>query len=333
MAGRTSDVASRVWKSHDGTPRWSFGIFTAASTAVQPCFPPRALFSPAGRAFDRACDSPRQVQGGTVRPPGHGRQRRPAAGDGRADEGRPGEEPRIVDELRRSVPLLCPAMLGCCAAVPRLPHCIVFTGSPRSLFRPSPALRSQLQDIRFVFAFSDELSHFLYGAADMILVPSIFEPCGLTQMIGQRYGAVPIVRKTGGLADTVDPSPDSGTGFVFEGQAQPDVIRAVEDALTTYGDEGRWSALVKRCMGKDNRRAALTREEGRVGAVSGASLRPCGGWFAAVATLTPCVLRCQLLSSRCVALNKSLNTFPPLPLHSWDTSFATYANIYNTMAK
>ncbi|RVW82115.1 Starch synthase 3, chloroplastic/amyloplastic [Vitis vinifera] len=49
----------------------------------------------------------------------------------------------------------------------------------------------------------EELSHMLYAAADMVLVPSIYEPCGLAQMIGMRYGAIPIVRKTGGLADTV----------------------------------------------------------------------------------------------------------------------------------
>jgi starch synthase len=51
--------------------------------------------------------------------------------------------------------------------------------------------------------YSEALAHQIYGAADIILVPSMFEPCGLTQMIGMRYGAVPVVRRTGGLADTV----------------------------------------------------------------------------------------------------------------------------------
>lgn len=51
--------------------------------------------------------------------------------------------------------------------------------------------------------YSERLSHLMYAAADFVLVPSLFEPCGLTQMIAMRYGALPIVRKTGGLADTV----------------------------------------------------------------------------------------------------------------------------------
>lgn len=122
---------------------------------------------------------------------------------------------------------------------------------------PLRAMALQMKDdpdVRFVFAFSDELSHHLYGAADMILVPSMFEPCGLTQMLGQRYGAVPIVRRTGGLADTVDPSPESGTGFSFDGQGQADVAKAVDDALAAFQEAPRWDALVKRCMTKDNRR-------------------------------------------------------------------------------
>lgn len=64
-------------------------------------------------------------------------------------------------------------------------------------------LHNKDSNIRILLMYSEELSHMLYAAADMVLVPSIYEPCGLAQMIGMRYGAVPIVRKTGGLADTV----------------------------------------------------------------------------------------------------------------------------------
>ncbi|KAL6980341.1 starch synthase [Sarracenia purpurea var. burkii] len=64
-------------------------------------------------------------------------------------------------------------------------------------------VHNQGSSIRILLIYSEELSHMLYAAADMVLVPSIYEPCGLAQMIGMRYGAVPIVRKTGGLADTV----------------------------------------------------------------------------------------------------------------------------------
>lgn len=66
------------------------------------------------------------------------------------------------------------------------------------------ALARQYGDrARLCFAFDEPLSHLIYAGCDMILVPSMFEPCGLTQMIGMRYGTVPIVRKTGGLNDTV----------------------------------------------------------------------------------------------------------------------------------
>ena len=51
--------------------------------------------------------------------------------------------------------------------------------------------------------YSEQLAHLMYAAADMVLVPSLFEPCGLTQLVAMRYGAIPIVRSTGGLADTV----------------------------------------------------------------------------------------------------------------------------------
>lgn len=188
---------------------------------------------------------------------------------------------------------------------------------------PLRAMAGQLKDdpdLRFVFAFSDELSHYLFGAADMILVPSIFEPCGLTQMLGQRYGAVPIVRRTGGLADTVDSDPENGTGFAFDGQGQPDVTRAVDEALAVYGDAARWDALVKRCMSKDNRRARA-----RLGTAWISQRRAPAVWCcpAAVRVLpVPDTASCPFCDRR---LSRSFR--------SWDTSFAAYSNIYNQVAR
>uniref|UniRef100_A0A2P2LH48 starch synthase n=1 Tax=Rhizophora mucronata TaxID=61149 RepID=A0A2P2LH48_RHIMU len=70
-------------------------------------------------------------------------------------------------------------------------------------FKQLADLHNQGPGVRILLLYSEELSHMLYAAADMVLVPSMYEPCGLSQMIGMRYGAIPIVRKTGGLADTV----------------------------------------------------------------------------------------------------------------------------------
>ncbi|KAH9603359.1 hypothetical protein KSS87_006926 [Heliosperma pusillum] len=112
--------------------------------------------------------------------------------------------------------------------------------------------------IRILLIYSEELSHMLYAAADMVLVPSIYEPCGLAQMIGMRYGAVPIVRKTGGLADTVFDMDDQSrqemsNGFVFEGIDEGSLSRVLDRAFTFYSQKPKeWEKLVKKIMEIDN---------------------------------------------------------------------------------
>ncbi|XP_057993827.1 uncharacterized protein LOC110666906 isoform X2 [Hevea brasiliensis] len=104
----------------------------------------------------------------------------------------------------------------------------------------------------------EELSHLLYAAADMVLVPSIFEPCGLSQMIGMRYGAVPVVRKTGGLADTVFDMDDqsnreTANGFVFEGIDEGSLNWALDRAFAYYRDKpDEWNGIVQKVMEIDN---------------------------------------------------------------------------------
>ncbi|XP_019249227.1 PREDICTED: uncharacterized protein LOC109228554 isoform X2 [Nicotiana attenuata] len=113
-------------------------------------------------------------------------------------------------------------------------------------------------NIRILLMYSEELSHMLYAAADMVLVPSMYEPCGLAQMIGMRYGAVPIVRKTGGLADTVFDMDDQShaeiaNGFVFEGIDEGSFNRALDRAFSYYGEKpNEWKAVVQKVMRIDN---------------------------------------------------------------------------------
>lgn len=103
--------------------------------------------------------------------------------------------------------------------------------------------------------FNDERAHRLYSAADTMLMPSQFEPCGLTQLISLRYGTVPIVRETGGLRDTVEPYNEyaqCGTGFSFSNYDAEEMLRVIYYAEQVYYDSREsWDAMVKRGMEKD----------------------------------------------------------------------------------
>ncbi|HUS14094.1 MAG TPA: glycosyltransferase, partial [Chloroflexia bacterium] len=98
--------------------------------------------------------------------------------------------------------------------------------------------------------FDGKLARQIYAGADMLLVSSRYEPCGLAQMIAQRYGAVPIVRRTGGLADTVIDAakPRHGTGFVFADYNSAALLGAVRRALKLYRRAASWQAMQRRGM-------------------------------------------------------------------------------------
>lgn len=98
------------------------------------------------------------------------------------------------------------------------------------------------------------LAQRIYASCDMFLMPSLFEPCGLSQIFSMRYGTVPIVRETGGLKDTVVPYnqyTDTGTGFTFSNYNAHEMKDAVMRAIMVYRDRERWNRLVKRCMQQD----------------------------------------------------------------------------------
>ena len=100
--------------------------------------------------------------------------------------------------------------------------------------------------------FSDELSHKIYAACDSILVPSRFEPCGLTQLMALRYGALPIVRETGGLKDTVQPYNEfegTGTGFSFANYDPRELLNTINYSKRIFfDDKDAWAGMQKRAM-------------------------------------------------------------------------------------
>ena len=104
-------------------------------------------------------------------------------------------------------------------------------------------------------AYDEALAHRIYAGADALLVPSLFEPCGLTQLIAMRYGTVPVVRETGGLKDTVQPFnqyTNEGNGFTFDRYDAGLLLDAINRAKTLYFTErSRWDAMVRRDMEKD----------------------------------------------------------------------------------
>ncbi|SHK46296.1 glycogen synthase [Thermocrinis minervae] len=108
-----------------------------------------------------------------------------------------------------------------------------------------------LPNVRVVTTFNEDLSRKLYGSSDFILMPSLYEPCGITQLIGMRYGCIPIVRKTGGLSDTVKDISADGYGIVFENFEVPDLVCAVERAIDLYHARQRFLKLVKKVMSLD----------------------------------------------------------------------------------
>ena len=104
-------------------------------------------------------------------------------------------------------------------------------------------------NVRLMITYSDALSRLMYAAADFVLVPSMFEPCGLTQMIAMRYGALPIVRSTGGLADTVidcDADQENGNGFVFYGADDQSLDECIQRANKTFQDRKKFHELQER---------------------------------------------------------------------------------------
>jgi starch synthase len=118
--------------------------------------------------------------------------------------------------------------------------------------------QNQYDSIHIEVGYNEELSRKLYAAADFLLMPSIFEPCGLNQMIAMRYGAMPIVSKTGGLKDTVldftdinTPKTSGGVGITFEEHNLFWFLHAIGKAFSLYGNDAKFKSLIQHNMGVD----------------------------------------------------------------------------------
>ena len=125
-------------------------------------------------------------------------------------------------------------------------------------------LQSRFPDqVSFHRGYSDELAHWIEAAADIFLMPSLYEPCGLNQMYSLRYGTIPVVRRTGGLADSVqrfDPATGSGTGIVFDHFDAPAMSWAMRTALDLHAQPPVWARLVGNAMAQDFSWNRQTRE-------------------------------------------------------------------------
>ncbi|AQS58882.1 glycogen synthase GlgA [Desulforamulus ferrireducens] len=131
---------------------------------------------------------------------------------------------------------------------------VLGTGEPRyeELFRY--AARQYPTKMSANIFFGDQLAHNIYAASDLFLMPSLYEPCGLGQLIALRYGALPLVRETGGLKDTVTPYNQytgEGNGFSFTNYNAHDLLHTLRMALSLYPQRQIWSKLVVKAMQAD----------------------------------------------------------------------------------
>jgi starch synthase len=114
--------------------------------------------------------------------------------------------------------------------------------------------REQPERMAFRDAYDEALAHLIFAGSDLTVVPSRYEPCGLTQMYALRYGTIPVVRATGGLADTIrhfDPASGSGNGSVFRDADSGGLSWGLRTALGWFDDRAAWSRIVQNAMAED----------------------------------------------------------------------------------
>lgn len=131
---------------------------------------------------------------------------------------------------------------------------ILGTGDQKYHTLLTEAAQTYPDQLRVLLQYNDALAKKIYAGSDLFLMPSLYEPCGLSQMIAFRYGSVPIARKTGGLKDTIanyQPKTGNGTGFLFEEYSAKALVAALRRALEVYARRTKWKRLMLNGMKQD----------------------------------------------------------------------------------
>lgn len=130
---------------------------------------------------------------------------------------------------------------------------VLGTGSPDLEYRLGEAATYYPDQVRILLKFDDALARRIYAGSDLFLMPSRYEPCGLGQLIALRYGSIPLVHATGGLADTIIDvqSSENANGYLFEHYHYANLVSCLERALADYRDADNWRKLVLRGMSQD----------------------------------------------------------------------------------
>jgi len=141
-------------------------------------------------------------------------------------------------------------------ALADIPAQLIMLGRGDAVYERAVAAlaRAHSRHISATIGFDEPLAHLIEAGADAFLMPSRFEPCGMNQMYSQRYGTVPIVRATGGLADSVEdfsPATGTGSGFVFHEPTAAALLAAIRRAVDVYRDTASWRRLQRNGMARD----------------------------------------------------------------------------------
>jgi starch synthase len=133
---------------------------------------------------------------------------------------------------------------------------LVILGTGEEVFQKSlrSAQKKYPRSFGLSIAFDEALSHKIYAGSDIFLIPSRYEPCGLTQMYSLRYGTVPVVRATGGLDDTIeeyDPGKNTGNGFKFQEYTASALLSSLHRAVSVYRRKEEWRGLIQKAMSCD----------------------------------------------------------------------------------